>query len=148
MDEKLIGQEIKQHRLALNLSMDYVAHKANITRATLWAIEKGKSNSSFSTYLRLMKLLGLSLELRKSSTLNARFRATRRITALDKKINEFIIMCVELYASYKNKNASVIYRLFKKNGLIDLLNSDYEDMHGMSVNSLNEYFDVSLKKEL
>ncbi|MCQ2796126.1 MAG: DUF3791 domain-containing protein [Bacilli bacterium] len=148
MDEKLIGQEIKQHRLALNLSMDYVAHKANITRATLWSIEKGKSNSSFSTYLRLMKLLGLSLELRQSSTLNARFRATRRITALDKKINEFIIMCVELYASYKNKNASEIYRLFKKNGLINLLNSDYEDMHGMSVNSLNEYFDVSLKKEL
>lgn len=148
MDEKLIGQEIKQHRLALNLSMDYVAYKANITRATLWAIEKGESNSSFSTYLRLMKLLGLSLELRQSSKLNTRFRATRRITALDKKINEFIIMCVELYASYKNKNASEIYRLFKKNGLIDLLNNDYEDMHGMSVNSLNEYFDVSLKKEL
>lgn len=148
MDEKLIGQEIKQHRLALNLSMDYVAHKANITRATLWAIEKGRSNSSFSTYLRLIELLGLSLELRQSSKLNTRFRATRRITALDKKINEFIIMCVELYASYKNKNASEIYSLFKKNGLIDLLNSDYEDMHGMSVNSLNEYFDVSLKKKL
>lgn len=148
MDEKLIGQEIKQHRLALNLSMDYVAHKINITRATLWAIEKGRSNTSFSTYLRLMELLGLSLEFKQSSIVNTRFRATRRITALDKKINEFIIMCIELYASHKNKNASDVYKLFKKNGLVDLLKSDYEDMHGMSAESLNQYFDVSLKKEL
>lgn len=148
MNEKLIGEEIKQHRLALNLSMDYVARKANITRATLWAIEKGTSNSSFSTYMRLMELLGLSLELKQPSITNSRSRATRSITVLDKKINEFIIMCIELYAAYKNKTSSFIYKLFMENNLINQLKDDYEDMHGMSTESLNQYFDVSLKKKL
>ena len=49
--EKLLflGNAIKEKRLALNIRMDDLAKKANITRSTLWSIEKGASNCSIGT---------------------------------------------------------------------------------------------------
>ena len=66
------------------------------------------------------------------------------ITALDLAINRFIVMCVEQYAFSVNKSSSVIYKELKTKGIIDELKDDYEDMHGMSTYSINEYIDKRL----
>ena len=73
-----------------------------------------------------------------------RRRATRTNSALDKKINRFIIMCVEQYASSVNQGSGVIYTKLNEAGIINELKDDYEDMHGMSTYSLNEYIDKRL----
>ncbi len=73
-------------------------------------------------------------------------RATKTITILDKKINRFIVMCVEQYASSVNQSSRKIYNELDKAGIIDELKDDYEDMHGMSTHSINEYFKKRLSR--
>ena len=66
-------------------------------------------------------------------------------TILDKKINRFIVMCVEQYASFVNQGSREVYNKLNELGIIDELKDDYEDMHGMSTYSINEYIDKRLK---
>ena len=54
-------------------------------------------------------------------------------------INRFIVMCVEQYASSVDKGSAFIYNKLSEAGIINELIDDYEDMHGMSTYSLNEY---------
>ena len=144
MENKIeIGQKIKNTRLQLNLRMDDVAKKVGITRTTLWMIEQGRGNYSIDTLFALLKFLNLSIELDGQKSSN-RQRATRTNNAIDKKINRFIVMCVEQYALDANQNSSVTYETLYKAGIIDELKDDYEDMHGMSTYSINEY----IKKRL
>lgn len=137
-----LGQAIKEKRLSLNLRMDDLAKRANITRATLWSIEKGEGGFSASSLFKVMSILNISFKLEdcKRDTHN-RDRATRVNTAFDKKVNRFIIMCVEQYANSINKGSGTTYQKMLQNGIIDELTNDYEDLHGMSFVSLNEYID-------
>jgi hypothetical protein len=57
----------------------------------------------------------------------------------------FITFCLELYAEHKQTGSSEIYRLFKETGLLELLKTDYEDLHGMSFEYLNQFFDNYLE---
>jgi hypothetical protein len=52
----------------------------------------------------------------------------------------FKTFCLELYAEYKKTGSPEIYRQFKKTGLLELLKTDYEDLHGMSFEYLNQFF--------
>ncbi|MGN1115709.1 MAG: DUF3791 domain-containing protein, partial [Candidatus Ornithomonoglobus sp.] len=45
----------------------------------------------------------------------------------------FVAFCVEHYAGHVNKPGNEIYKLFKKEKLLDMINEDYEDLHGMSM---------------
>lgn len=137
----VLGKTIKEKRLLLNLRMDDVAKRADITRATLWSIEKGKGGFSASSLFKVMSILGISLKIDNNQNELVRDRATRINTAHDKKINRFIIMCVEQYAYSTNQSSSVVYKRMLQNGVIDELTNDYEDLHGMSFASLNEYID-------
>lgn len=142
--EKLLflGNAIKEKRLALNIRMDDLAKNANITRATLWSIEKGSSNCSIGTVFKLMDVLGLNFSLvNQENDNNLRNRATRINTALDKKINRFVIMCVEQYALSKNKSSGEAYKEMLKSGVVKELENDYEDLHGMSTPYLNDYIE-------
>jgi len=56
----------------------------------------------------------------------------------------FKTFCVELYAEHIGKNSSEVYETFLKNGLLELLDSDYEDLHGMSMEYLMNFFDEYL----
>jgi len=56
----------------------------------------------------------------------------------------FKIFCVELYAEHRKQDSTVIYALFEKSGLLDLLDTDYEDLHGMSMEYLMQFFDEYL----
>ena len=55
------------------------------------------------------------------------------------EINRFIIMCVEQYAKSISFDSKTIYQHLNDSGIIKELIDDYEDMHGMSTYSLNEY---------
>ena len=77
--------------------------------------------------------------------------ATKIARNLNSEINRFIVMCVEQYASSVNKSSGTIYNELNKAGVIDELRDDYEDMHGMSTYSINEYIgkrlDVDVSQE-
>lgn len=53
----------------------------------------------------------------------------------------FIVFCIELYAEHVHKDSTEVYRLFEKNGLLELLDTEYEDLSGMSMEYLMCYFD-------
>ena len=89
----------------------------------------------------MLDVLGLSLELNNDSKKTNRNRATRINTLLDKKINRFVIMCVEQYAKSINESSDVAYKRMNECGVLDDLTNDYEDLHGMSTVYLNDYID-------
>ena len=60
------------------------------------------------------------------------------------RINRFIVMCVEQYAKFSGLDSASAYRLLEKAGLLRELEVDYEDLHGMSTQYLNEYFSSSI----
>ena len=87
-----------------------------------------------------MDVLGLRMIVENQSSLeNEMARATRANTVLSKKINRFIIMCVEQYALFSGSRGDVIYKEMERKGILDELESDYEDLHGMSAVYLNDY---------
>ena len=141
-----IGKVIRNKRLSLNLRMDDVASKCGITRATLSLIENGKGNCSINTYIALAKFLGLLLSfVDDSQNKNKRERATRLNSALDKKINSFVIMCIELYSLEARKSSRYVYQEMNKKGVIKNLTDGYEDLHGMSFEYLNDYIGALLR---
>ena len=56
----------------------------------------------------------------------------------------FKAFCIEHYAQHIGKPSNEVYDLFAREQLIDLLNSDYEDLHGMGLEYLMQFFDEYL----
>lgn len=56
----------------------------------------------------------------------------------------FISFCVEYYAEHIHKTSDEVYALFKREKLLDLLQTDYDDLHGMSMEYLMQMFDEYL----
>jgi transcriptional regulator with XRE-family HTH domain len=54
-----LGENIKLARLRRKYSAEQVAERANISRPTLSAIEKGASSVSIGSYLLVLQVLGL-----------------------------------------------------------------------------------------
>lgn len=135
-----LGIKIKEKRLSLNLTMDSLAKKANITRSTLWSIENGTSNCSIGCLFRILEILGLQLSIiDESGAKPKRKRASRVNSAYDKKVNAFIIMCVEQFAANINVSSDIVYRSMKQCGILELLKNDYEELHGYSKEYLNDF---------
>jgi transcriptional regulator with XRE-family HTH domain len=59
------GENIKLARLRRKLSAEQVAQRANITRMTLLAIEKGTGGVAISNYAQVLFVLGLEKDLLK-----------------------------------------------------------------------------------
>lgn len=53
----------------------------------------------------------------------------------------FISFCVENDAEHIGKPSNQVYELFKQEGLMDMLETDYGDLHGMSMEYLMQMFD-------
>ena len=53
----------------------------------------------------------------------------------------FKTYCIENYAEYKNDSSSKIFNQFDKSGLLEHLETDYEDLHGLGKEFLMDYFD-------
>lgn len=57
----------------------------------------------------------------------------------------FKTFCIELYAEYTHTDSTDIYDTFERSGLLTLLDTDYDDLHGMSMEYLMQFFDEYLK---
>lgn len=55
-----LGQNIKLARLRRKLSAEQVSERANISRPTLLAIEKGSPTVSIGSYIQVLFVLGLA----------------------------------------------------------------------------------------
>lgn len=146
MNEIQLGNLIKSKRLERNLTMDNIASEAGVSRQTIGAIEKGQGNCSISTLLKIMNILDISISINDEDKHLKRERASRINSIKDKKINRFVIMCVEQYALSVNKPSSDIYKKMNKHGIINELEDDYEYLHGMSTIYLNDYIDSLLSR--
>ena len=60
----------------------------------------------------------------------------------------FKAFCIEFYANHIGKTGSQVYDLFEKSGLLNELDEDYEDLHGMGMEALMQMFDEWLAKEV
>lgn len=60
---KVVGENIKFARLRRKLNTSQVAERANISRTTLYEIEKGKPNVSIGSYVQVLSVLGLADDL-------------------------------------------------------------------------------------
>lgn len=58
-----IGMDIKKARLRRSWTTENLAQRANISRPTLWQIEKGNTNVSFNAILNVLFALGFHIEL-------------------------------------------------------------------------------------
>ena len=52
-----VGMQIKMARLRRNLSVDLVAERAGISRATLWNVEKGSPSVAIGIYAAVLHAL-------------------------------------------------------------------------------------------
>ena len=59
----------------------------------------------------------------------------------------FKSFCIELYGRHIGKPSNEVYFIFEKSGLLDLLESDYEDLHGMSMEYMMQFIDNYLSEE-
>lgn len=59
-----MGEQIKLARLRRNLTVDLVAERANISRATLWKVEKGDPSVAIGIYPKLSQELTYTLRSR------------------------------------------------------------------------------------
>jgi transcriptional regulator with XRE-family HTH domain len=59
--KEVIGNNIKLHRIAINLSQEQLANDADIDRTYLQSIEKGKRNVSINVLIRLSSALNVQL---------------------------------------------------------------------------------------
>ena len=60
-----VGENIKLARLRRKLSTSQIAERANISRSTLWSVEKGNPSVAIGTYLQVMFVLGLEKDFLK-----------------------------------------------------------------------------------
>jgi len=69
LDLPSIGTQIAQRRKSLRLSQTTLARKAGVSRATLEALENGRTGElGFSKVTRLLAALGLELKLQAASS--------------------------------------------------------------------------------
>ena len=52
-----MGEQIRTARLRRNISVELVAERANISRATLWSIEKGSPSVAIGNYAAVLHAL-------------------------------------------------------------------------------------------
>lgn len=62
---KALGKNVKLARRRRRLSSEQVAERANISRSTLWLVEKGDPGVAMGTYLQVLFVLGLEKDFEK-----------------------------------------------------------------------------------
>lgn len=60
----------------------------------------------------------------------------------------FKSFAIEYYSEHIDKPSNEVYAIFKKSGLLTLLDTDYEDLHGMSFEYLMDFFDKYLEDRI
>ena len=60
-----VGEQIRMARLRRKRPVEMVAERADISRATLWKIEKGDPSVAIGSYLKVLNALGLQKDMEK-----------------------------------------------------------------------------------
>lgn len=60
----------------------------------------------------------------------------------------FKTFCIEFYAKHIGKTSPEVYAEFDKSGLLQELDDDYEDLHGMGMEALVQMFDEYLGRKI
>ncbi len=63
-------------------------------------------------------------------------------------ILSFQTFCIEFYSQHIQMPSPEVYELFRESGLLEMLETDYEDLHGLGMEALMDFFDRYLQKEL
>ncbi|MBS5064097.1 MAG: DUF3791 domain-containing protein [Hungatella hathewayi] len=53
----------------------------------------------------------------------------------------FQTFCIEFYSNHIKKSSDEVYKLFEQNGVLRLLDEDYEDLHGMGMEYMIQFID-------
>ena len=91
--EKIIsefGENIKLARLRRKLSTEKMAEKANISRSTLWLIEKGSPSVAMGTYAQVLSVLKLEKDLLKVGTDDKLGRKLQDADLIKKRMSKVI----------------------------------------------------------
>jgi transcriptional regulator with XRE-family HTH domain len=59
----ILGENIRLARLRRRYSMEQVAERADISRPTLYSIERGNSNVTIGAYAKVLAVLGLEQDI-------------------------------------------------------------------------------------
>lgn len=59
----------------------------------------------------------------------------------------FISLCIEKYTKHTGKTSDEVYKIFKRDNILDLLDHDYDDLHGMGEEYLMQFIDECLGHE-
>lgn len=59
----------------------------------------------------------------------------------------FKAFCIEFYSHHIKKRSDEVYDLFEREGVLKILDEDYEDLHGMSMEYMMQFIDEYLLKE-
>lgn len=59
----------------------------------------------------------------------------------------FKTFCIEYYSEHISKPSDEVYQLFKTEHVLELLDNDYEDLHGMGMEYLMQFIDEYLRRD-
>lgn len=59
----------------------------------------------------------------------------------------FKSFCIEFYSEYKGMRSDEVYKLFEKEGVLTLLDEDYEDLHSFGMEYLVRFVDEYLERK-
>ena len=62
---EILGENIKLARLRRKLTTTQLSERTNISRSTLWHVEKGREHISVGVFLQVLSILGLADDLKK-----------------------------------------------------------------------------------
>ncbi len=64
-----IGKIVQQRRAVLQLKQEDLAELSGVTEKTIYLLEKGKGNPSFSTMQKMLTILGLEMNVEVKKTI-------------------------------------------------------------------------------
>jgi DNA-binding XRE family transcriptional regulator len=84
---RLLGKEIRLHRIKLNWKESDLAERAGVARATVQKIEKGNHGCAIGLFFEAAVLVGIKLFDAEAATLRGRLAQTEEtLTLLPKKV--------------------------------------------------------------
>lgn len=59
----------------------------------------------------------------------------------------FQTFCIEFYSKHIGMLSNEVYVIFEKEGVLQMLDEEYEDLHGMSMEYMMQFIDKYLGRE-
>ncbi len=106
MNKRLIGERIKQYRLAANITQEKLAEQIDISTSFLSRIETGIAVAGLETYLRICNVLNISLnDITQDMSVPAKRKQceaafSRAIQNMNRKQLDYVMKMIEDFSDY------------------------------------------------